>query len=174
MPQRQIARMIGGVYLDRRADLGGGAALEALTTQFLDTGSEAVSGSWAEHVGSWLAPRAGSDQLHLVRYEDLVSEPQRELIASLKYIQREQGFEEIERTLRTTPLATGLKPGTWRSELPASVLNAIEAAWSPLMTRVGYQPSTRAGVTDRTAQQERFWARVSASPQSGAAVQKRR
>jgi hypothetical protein len=45
--------------------------------------------------------------------------------------------------------------GGWRSELPAPMVARIEAAWGPLMQRLGYELSTQApkGARDYEAQE---------------------
>lgn len=39
--------------------------------------------------------------------------------------------------------------GGWRSELPAPMVARIEAAWGPLMQRLGYELSTQPSTRER-------------------------
>ena len=122
-------------------------------------------GSWGENVASWLATRHGSPDFLLVRYEDLMEDPERESlriaefmkinaddkrIAEAVYRSSADEMRKLEKTqamqwssTRQTrqdiPFVRAAKAGNWRSELPAESVALIEAAWAPLMRRLGYE-----------------------------------
>lgn len=117
-------------------------------------------GSWSQHVRSWL------DQtelpVHLVRYEDLVREPQRTFSALIEAVGLPLETERLAHALAQTHLerlqaqeaAAGFKerhPKTirffrrgqadgWRDELTAEHCQCIEADHGAVMARLGYLP----------------------------------
>ena len=120
-------------------------------------------GTWAENVGSWLvrSERAG---FLLLRYEDLQARPVQELTKIAAFfslvpapellnaaIERSsaQRMRELERSQTSEWVATKDKrqdipfvgtaaAGGWKSRLPLESVTEIEAAWGPLMRRLGY------------------------------------
>jgi len=127
-----------------------------------------VYGSWGDNVGSWLATRYGRPGFLLLRYEDMISHPERELtrVASFLDINRDpksiseavrrssaDNMRQLEKTqslswggTRETrqdiPFIRSAKSGGWRSDLPAASVAMIETAWGPWMRWLGYELSS--------------------------------
>lgn len=127
--------------------------------------------SWGEHVGSWLGTRMNHPGFLLVRYEDLLQDPTRELCrlasflgiaanteALLQAIERSSAnrlrqFEKVEHEAWVTtkgkradvPFIADAVAGTWRQKLPQPSVSLIESAWGHLMNTVGYETSTPRG-----------------------------
>lgn len=123
------------------------------------------SGTWAEHVLSWLAMRAGDPGFLLIRYEDMKNAPQDELsrLASflgldsspdalkraielssaerMRQIEKEQSrkWGLTKRSRQDVPFVGKATSGGWKSALPAAVVAEIEEAWWPLMKLLGYE-----------------------------------
>jgi sulfotransferase family protein len=116
--------------------------------------------SWSEHVASWTArPHPG---LHVIRYEDMLSEPERTFggVANflgvppprerlLRAIER-SGFEELqgreevhgfkERSEHQKRFFREGRAGQWRDVLTQAQIDRIVQAHRPTMQRFGYFP----------------------------------
>ncbi len=126
--------------------------------------SSADWGTWGENVGSWVATRQKHPGFLLLRYEDMVVdterelakiavfmglEPSRQLLANtidLSSAERMRGLEKIQgsewvstKNKRSDiPFIRTASSGGWRNLLPPDAIAAIESAWGPLMTTLGY------------------------------------
>jgi hypothetical protein len=97
-------------------------------------------GSWGENVGSWLAARSRHAGFLLLRYEDLIADPARELtkIADFAGLPAtpEKIAEAVERSsaskVDSSDKVTGKKE-----------VARIEAAWGDIMACLGYELATR-------------------------------
>ena len=122
-------------------------------------------GNWADHVTSWLSTRGGHEGFLLLRYEDMIEDPARELMKVSKLLGIEQSIERCKRAaelssadrMRKLEATQGDKwvqtrftrqdkqfvrkasSGGWRENLPAECVAQIEAAWGHVMIQVGYQ-----------------------------------
>jgi hypothetical protein len=122
-------------------------------------------GSWAQNVASWIVTRERDPGFLLLRYEALVSDTVGELARIAKFLGTSgapQRFEEVAelssadrmRKLEATqghasslmkngrkdvPFVRAAKSGSWKSDLDESLVERIEAAWSPLMRYLGYE-----------------------------------
>lgn len=122
-------------------------------------------GSWADHLMSWLAMRRDSDGFLLLRYEDIVNNPERELakVASLlgidntsqrlqraiqlssadhmRRLEKEQHhlWAQTNKTRSDKPFIRAASSGGWKSSLTESSVRQIESAWATAMQSVGYQ-----------------------------------
>ena len=127
-------------------------------------GETSPYGSWGEHVGSWVATRYGQADFLLLRYEDMVSQIERELARVASFLKIDAQPERISQavarssadqmrqlekaaahvwsttkeTRQDIAFVRTAKSGGWRSGLPAASVREIEAAWGPLMWRLGY------------------------------------
>ena len=126
-------------------------------------------GSWGENVASWMATRGDRPRFLLLRYEDMLAQPSRELgkVASFLGLEAspdrlaqavERGSADSMRKLekmhgdkwaqtknmkrKDIPFVRSATSGGWRSVLPASAVAEIESTWGPLMMRLGYELST--------------------------------
>lgn len=127
--------------------------------------SSADWGTWGENVGSWLATRHKQAGFLLLRYEDMLVdterelakiavflgiEPSRPLLAqaiNLSSAERMRGLEKIQGSEWVTtknkrsdiPFIRTASSGGWKNLLPPDAIAAIESAWGPLMTTLGYE-----------------------------------
>lgn len=150
----------------KRGAIDDGYAMDRFVNRFL-TGDLNNYGSWGENVGTWLVPLQAPKRFLLVRYEDMLSETERELgriadylglAVSPEHLSRcvEQGSAERMRDLEkqqgdqwvTTkgkrtdiPFVGAAKAGGWKAQLPAEHVARIESAWGPLMRQLGYDLS---------------------------------
>lgn len=125
-------------------------------------------GSWGENVGGWLATRYGRPDFLLLRYEDMVSDTERELARLAAFLKIDPQPERIARavalssadqmrqlekaaahlwattkqTRQDIPFVRSAKAGGWRSSLSAASVAEVEAAWGPLMRWLGYELSS--------------------------------
>jgi hypothetical protein len=125
-------------------------------------------GSWAENVTSWLAVRQNSPGFLLLRYEDLLVNPERELaeVASflgitasperiaktvdlssahrMRELETAQGskWHQAKGTRTDIPFVRSATSGGWRESLPQSSVAEMESTWGAVMVRLGYELST--------------------------------
>ena len=122
--------------------------------------------SWGEHVGSWLGGRKNHNGFLLVRYEDLLQDPSRQLHRIAHFlgvdtcaervapaiersaVDRLRKLEKVESDKWVTTkgwrqdvsfIGAG-KSGGWRNTLPRISAEMIESAWGDLMKNLGYEP----------------------------------
>jgi Sulfotransferase domain len=155
--------------------LADGYPLEKFSSRFVANNIDPVYdrwGSWADHVMSWVAMREGHSGFLLLRYEDMVKAPERELakVAALlgidsspeklsravelssadrmRRLEKEQHkvWTQISNTRSDKPFVRAASSGAWRSELPQSCVEQIESAWEPAMRTLGYAVSKDASV----------------------------
>ena len=124
-------------------------------------------GSWYDNVASWLAMKDNRSFL-LLRYEDMLDDPERELVKVANFLSIESTPERLARAVRLSSadhmrelektqaakwsLTKNTRPdmafvrkaraGAWRSELPPQAVADIETAWGSLMRTLGYELAT--------------------------------
>lgn len=122
-------------------------------------------GSWEENVMSWIRMRQGSRNFCLVRYEDLLVDPVREVKRASSLLKVEPTPERIDRAIRLSsaqhmrsleksqwkkwittkntrsdiPFVREAKSGGWRDRLSDESVKTIEAAWGSSMRYLGYE-----------------------------------
>jgi hypothetical protein len=127
--------------------------------------SSADWGTWGENVGSWVATRQKEAGFLLLRYEDMLVDTERELAKIAVFLgiepnppllaqtikfssaERMRGLEKIQGSEWVStknkradiPFIRTASSGGWRNLLPADAIAAIESAWGPLMTTLGYE-----------------------------------
>ncbi len=118
---------------------------------------------WQDHVASWLeSPLAKSDNLLVIRYEDLRADPGRYLREVASYLgikmdsqtihiavennsfERMRLKENVSPTLQSAKAANGrfIRKGTvggWRERLSQPSIELIERSAGPMMENLGYQ-----------------------------------
>jgi len=125
-------------------------------------------GSWADNVMSWVNMRQNHGGFLLLRYEDMVDSPERELgkaaallnidaqperlrraveLSSADHMrslekQQHQMWQQTNKTRADKPFVRVASSGGWRSTLPQSCVEQIESAWGPVMQTLGYQLSS--------------------------------
>jgi hypothetical protein len=136
-------------------------ATEDGETQGKDSAVYEVVGSWSQHVGSWT--RKPHHALHIVRYEDLIENPQKAFAgladhlllsptrrqlaraiehSSFKRLQaqeKERGFRERSPTARDGFFREG-RAGQWRDVLTPVQIDRIVRDHGEQMQRFGYLP----------------------------------
>jgi Sulfotransferase domain len=131
-------------------------------------------GSWQDHVLSWIRLRERKPGFRLVRYEDLLADPARELANLASVVGVDPDPARIERAIQLSssgnmrslenkqsqqwvttkdtrqdiPFVREAKAGGWRSKLSASAVRIIEQAWGATMKELGYELAATAE-TDR-------------------------
>jgi hypothetical protein len=124
-------------------------------------------GSWADHVMSWAAMRQGRSGFLLLRYEDLVVAPERELakVASflkldvtkeklsqavflssadrMRKLEKEQHqlWTQTSTTRADKPFVRAAASGGWQTALSSAAVSEIEKAWGATMQTLGYKLS---------------------------------
>jgi len=150
------------------------APIETFVARFL-AGETCPHGSWGQNVTTWLATSEGNPRFLLLRYEDMVADTARELTKVVAFlnlsVSPEQIAQAVERSSadrmrkleQTQTDLQGLTRGSrkdlsfvraagsggWRSDLPASMVEKIEAAWGPLMRHLRYELSSQSSLEKR-------------------------
>lgn len=127
-------------------------------------------GCWEDHVLSWVRLREGKPGFRLVRYEDLLADPLKELTSLASLLNIEATPDRIERAVRLSsaghmqslekaqseqwgatkgtrqdiPFVREAKAGGWRNKLSAAAVRTIENAWGSTMKELGYELVTEA------------------------------
>jgi hypothetical protein len=144
--------------------------LEEFVPRFIESEFEPNTGSWGDHVVSWLATRQGHPNFLLLRYEDmqartveestkiaaflgLDSNPKRvaravELSSAdrMRKLEKEQAhqWKETKGTRQDKPFVRKAVSGGWRTALPKRSVAQIESAWGEIMRSLGYELTTTA------------------------------
>jgi hypothetical protein len=124
-------------------------------------------GCWGDHVTSWLSTRHNRDGFLLLRYEDMLADPARELAkaarffnidasperlaqavelsssARMRRLEKEQGGRWVQTrdTRQDKQFVRNAASGDWRAILPAASVWKIEKAWGLEMKALGYELS---------------------------------
>lgn len=140
-------------------------SLEDFVPRFMNAEFEPKTGSWRDHVLSWLATRGGAPNFLLLRYEEMLGNPLREStkIASflgldtspervtravalssadrMRKLEKAQShlWKETKKTRQDKPFVGEAAAGGWRSSLPERSVAEIESAWGDVMRSVGYE-----------------------------------
>jgi hypothetical protein len=122
-------------------------------------------GCWEDHVLSWVRLREGKAGFRLVRYEDLLADPVKELTALASMLNIEVTPERVERAVRLSsaghmqslektqskdwvatkgtrqdiPFVREAKAGGWKKKLSPTAARTIEQAWGRTMKELGYE-----------------------------------
>ncbi len=141
--------------------------IEKFVTRFM-AGETCPHGSWGQNVATWLYTSEGSPRFLLLRYEDLVADTARELTKVVEFLHLVASPELIAQAVERSSADSMRKlekkqpdknelmkgsrkdlsfvraagSGGWRNDLPAPMAARIEAAWGPLMQRLGYELSS--------------------------------
>jgi len=121
-------------------------------------------GCWKDHVLSWVRLREGNPGFRLVRYEDLLADPVKELTnlapllgidptparieravqlssaTHMQSLEKEQSKQWVatKDTRRDISFVREAKSGGWRNKLSANAVRTIEQAWGTTMKELGY------------------------------------
>jgi hypothetical protein len=145
-----------------------GYSIEDFVRRFLEpnvVGYADRVGSWQDHVLSWIRLRQGKSGFALIRYEDLLADPVKELTELAQFLGIDPTRERIERAVRLSsashmqslekeqsqdwaatkgtrqdiPFVREAKAGGWRKKLTPTAVKAIEGAWGETMKELGYE-----------------------------------
>lgn len=143
-------------------------SLEEFLPHFMESAIEPKTGSWRDHVASWMATRGGQQNFLLLRYEEMLANTQREAtkIASflgldtnperiaravdlssadrMRKLEKEQAgqWSATRKTRQDKPFVRKAAAGGWKSTLSDRCVAQIEAAWGDVMRSVGYELAT--------------------------------
>jgi hypothetical protein len=121
-------------------------------------------GCWQDHVLSWLRMRQGKPGFRIVRYEDLLTDPAKELTRLAPMLGIDPTPDRIESAIRLSsathmqdlekkqskqwvttkdtrqdiPFVRDAKSGGWRNKLSATSVRTLEQAWGATMKELGY------------------------------------
>jgi len=130
------------------------------------------AGSWEDHVLSWVRLRQGRPGFRLIRYEDLLADPARELMALAPFLGIEPTAGRVERAVQLSsaahmqslekqqsrqwvatkdtrqdiPFVREAKSGGWKNKLSPAAVRTIEQAWGRTMKEFGYDLVTEVKV----------------------------
>jgi hypothetical protein len=122
-------------------------------------------GNWQDHVLSWVRLREGQLGFRLIRYEDLLADPVKELTNLAPLLRIDPTPDRIERAVRLSSAShmqslekeqskvwaatkdtrqdisfvREAKSGGWRNKLSAGAVATIEKAWGATMKEFGYE-----------------------------------
>jgi hypothetical protein len=142
--------------------------IEKFVSRFL-AGQTCPHGSWGQNIGTWLSASEGDRRFLLLRYEDLVADPARELAKVVAFLnlsvspgQIAQAVERssadrmrklekaqtdlhglIKGSRKDLSFVRAAGSGGWRTDLPAPFVARIENTWGPLMRHLGYELSSQ-------------------------------
>jgi len=152
-------------YQRKTRRIADGYPLAEYVEHFIAGDTYPNNGSWGQHVGSWLMSRHDDPRLLLVRYEDLLSNSERELGRIATFLSISASTDRLAEVIRLSSadrmreleakqtdasslmrgsrkdvaFVRSAKSGGWKSELPASLAEKIETAWGPLMGYLQYE-----------------------------------
>lgn len=153
----------------KQRSMGDSYPVETFVGRWMEPVYWARLGSWGDHVTSWLSTRQGKEGFLLLRYEDMLANPERELakVAGLlginplperlaraaelssaermRRLEKDQGGKWVQtrNTRQDKEFVRKAAAGDWRTILPAESVRAIEAQWGTLMTTLGYELSVK-------------------------------
>jgi hypothetical protein len=163
----------------KQRSMGETYSIEKFIPRWMEPVYWARLGSWGEHVTSWLSTRQGQQNFLLLRYEDLLENPTRELAKvcrllgfeptpdrlsraaelssadRMRRLEKEQGAKWVQTrdTRQDKPFVRKAASGEWRKTLPPESVMLIERAWGSIMKDLGYPLSS--GVANPEAQVEK-------------------
>jgi len=143
-------------------------SLEEFLPRFIASEFEPKTGSWRDHVVSWMATRNGQKNFLFLRYEDMLANTLEagtsiagflgvdtsskrvaravELSSAdrIRKLEKEQSrqWKETRKTRQDKPFVRVASSGGWRSKLPEHCVAQLESAWGDVMRSVGYEPVT--------------------------------
>jgi len=141
--------------------------IEAFVQRWMDGVYWGRVGCWADHVTSWLSTRQGREGFLLLRYEDMVTDPEKELAKVARLLGIDAAPDRLARAVKLSSadrmrrlekdqgdqwvLTRGMRQdkqfvrkaeaGDWKSVLPLQSVREIEAEWGGIMSELGYELS---------------------------------
>jgi hypothetical protein len=144
--------------------IGDDYPIEGFVRSFV-AGESCDYSSWGEHAASWLSTRYGQPGFLLLRYEDMLQDPGRELSKmagflglqpspeliqqavarsaadKMRKLERSQAqdFNATKGTRQDILFVRSAKAGGWRTSLPEAAILQIEQTWGHLIRWLGYE-----------------------------------
>lgn len=144
--------------------LAPGCSFEEYMPHYLADDLDMRCGAWGDHVMSWLSMAETREKFLLLRYEDMIADTEAVLIRVAEFLgipatearlkravelssagrMRDLEKKQAEQWVFTKgmrqdiPFIRSAKAGGWRTSLPQSCVQQIEAAWGKVMQQVGY------------------------------------
>ncbi len=144
-----------------------GYSMDDFVTQLVDANVVPYAdrvGCWQDHVLSWVRLREGQPDFRLLRYEDLLADPAKQLATLAPMLGIEPSPARIERAVQLSsashmqslekkqsqqwvatkdtrqdiPFVREAKSGGWRDKLSPAAVQTIERAWGSTMKELGY------------------------------------
>jgi len=168
--------VLAGYYFDiKRRAIAEDLPLEQFVSRFLRR-PHPPTGTWAEHVNSWLSTRGNDPQLLLVKYEALHKQPLQEMARIAAFLGVEADRERLETAVRQSaadrlrqlekkqahlfsstrdtrqdmPYIRSARAGGWKAQLPEASVATIEAAFGGVMQQLGYELTSSRQVRGQT------------------------
>jgi hypothetical protein len=151
-------------YNIKKRLLAENCTLDQYIPKFIADELDMKSGPWGEHVLSWVRMQDTLDQFLLMRYEDIIANPQVELHRVAEFLNLRRDSEQIARAIELSsakkmrgmeeeqsdrwvftkgmrkdiPFIRSATAGGWRNNLSPGAVLQIESAWGRAMRAVGY------------------------------------
>jgi hypothetical protein len=155
-------------YQLKYKQLSPGVSLEEFVPLFIVDNFEGLYGPWGDHVMSWLAMRDTRDAFLLLRYEDVMENPERELAkvgtflgippapervrqaverssaSRMSSLEKEQSRQWVstKKSRQDIPFVRAAGSGQYKSALSKESVRQIESAWGAVMLSLGYELAT--------------------------------
>ena len=152
----------------KQKSIAEGYPVEKFVPRWMEPIYWARLGNWGDHVTSWLSTRRDSSSFVVLRYEDLIGDPARELVKvadllsidpkperlaravelssadRMRLLESNQGGKWVQTkyTRQDKPFVRKAAPGGWRSVLGQESVELIEARWGHIMHDLGYELTT--------------------------------
>jgi len=140
-------------------------SLEEFLPRFMESEFEPMTGSWRDHVLSWIATRGGLKNFLLLRYEDMLAHTQEESTKIAEFLgldsstervaravalssadrmrrlekEESRQWKETRKTRQDKPFVRKATSGGWKSALPEHCVAQLESAWGDVILSVGYE-----------------------------------
>lgn len=154
--------------------------LEQYMPHYLADDLDMRCGPWGDHVMSWMSMRESRDKFVLLRYEDMIADAEAALTRVAQFLTIDASAERLKHAVELSsagrmrdlekkqgdqwvftkgmrqdiPFIRSAKSGGWRTSLPQSCVDQIEAAWGKVMQQVGYPLSKDLPPVERGLSQE--------------------
>ena len=155
-------------YSLKRRNIPDGYPIEEFIPRFIAGEFLVDWGNWQDHVRSWRAARKEQSGFLLLKYEDLLADPQKELVRITSALKIDSSPARIARavelssaanmrnqekkysaeweltkdTRQDVPFVGEARAGGWQGKLPEASVLAIEHAWGATMEELGYPLSS--------------------------------
>lgn len=165
----------------KQRSMGDNYPIEQFVPRWMEPLFWARLGSWGEHVTCWLSTRQGKEGFLLLRYEDMLANPEKEMgkVAHLlgidptperlaraaqlssadrmRKLEKDQGDKWVQTkyTRQDKQFVRKAGSGGWRKILPPASVALIESEWGDIMKTLGYKLSTESEETPSLTSSER-------------------